>query len=103
MDKDFRIDVKSKKELISIMNTYRIVEDIDEDLQTLTYADFIALLLTEIDIYVGITRIATPDEVEQKDRNEGNEDFVDALNKYVLERHTLRKNIAKDKLERGRK
>ena len=86
-----------------MINTYSIVSNIDEDLQTLTYPDFIALLMTEIDIYVGLTRVCKPEEIEEKDRHEGVEEFVDALNNFVLERHKLRKSIAKDKLERGKK
>ena len=97
------MDEKSKRELISMMNTYSIVESIGDDLQTLTYNDFIALLMTEIDIYVGLTRVAKAEEVEEKDRHVGGVEFVDALNEYVFKRHVLRKNIAKDKLERGRK
>lgn len=97
------MDEKAKRELISMMNTYNIVNNIVDDLQTLTYNDFIALLLTEVDIYVGITRIATAEEVEEKDSHVGGEEFLVALNEYVFKRHVLRKNIAKDKLEGGRK
>lgn len=96
------MDEKSKRELISMMNTYNIVGSISEDLQTLTYADFMALLMTEIDIYVGLTKFS-PEEVEEKDKKVGGEEFVDALNEYLFKRHILRKNIAKDKLERGKK
>lgn len=96
------MDEKTKRELISMMNTYAIVSGIGEELQTLTYADFIALLLTEVDIYVGLTKFK-PEDVEEKDKKVGAEVFVDALNEYVLKRHLLRKNLAKEKLEGGRK
>lgn len=96
------MDEKSKREIISMMNTYSIVGSIGEDLQTLTYADFIALLMTEIDIYVGLTKF-TPKEVEEKDRKVGGEEFLDALNEYVFKRHQLRKILAKEKLERSKK
>lgn len=94
------MDEKTKRELVSMMNTFNIVENIGEDLQTLTYADFIALLMTEIDIYVGLTKFKV-EEVEDKDKKVGAEVFVDALNEYVFKRHLLRKDIAKEKLERG--
>lgn len=87
------------KELISTMNVYGIVEGIGDGIRTLTYVDFIALLITEIDIYVGLAEVS--DSLKDRvDKNKEIEDFLDNLNIYISQRHKFRKELAKDKIER---
>ena len=94
---------RTEKEKESLETVVEMLEVLQPNLRKLTYGDFIALVMTTLDMYVGLPEIADPVDVMKWRDDKAVDAFVIAIDTYLGYVHELRKYIAREKIDNRRR